>query len=737
MSARGRIGRPPATGPRPMRRLLRGIAALIMLLAVVAGVPVLMSALHLVPHSIPSAHQVGAALTHRDNGQLVAIVLAAGVWLCWLLFTVSLLPELAGLVRKRPAKPLPGLGLFQRPAAALVSAIAIGFTLAPLAAGVTLAAHADAPPPPLPPPRSSTSSLPTPSPASPASTPCGNAPAAATHRTEAAAPRAAAPSRPRPRYEVHRHDTLWGIAERYLHDPLRYPEIAQLNPSLIGPDNEIRPGTLLTLPADAAGPGLLHLPADVERGDDTTTVRVKAGETLSGIEERVTGDGDKWPEGFAANEGRIEPGGERFTDPDLIKPGWTVSIPTAASSAAPATSSPPSGPTRGKPNTVTTKRPHRAPPTANRSDNPSQVTTPNATNRPAPARTPSPPDAPQTREPGAVGRSHHEPDRRRSADRSSDTAVVAFTGGGLLLAGVFLTALMYYRRGQFRRRRPGRTIGNTPPNLIAMERAVLSAGTAGAGTADWLDRALRGLMQTTADRPDGQLPDVIAVRVSNDQLTLILTGPETDAPAPWQVSHDGTRWSIGRDDDLSYDPERRDRYFAPYPTLASIGYTDCGEQWLLDLERIAALSLAGDTDRCLDLARFLAAELAHNTWSEMLRVILVGFGEELVAANPDRLAYTDDLAKAAALLASRLDATTTALHTLDTDVLDGRLRDIVGDQWAPTVLLVAPRARADTAALDELLGRIRNQQGRAALAIVLADHPGRAAAGWQLCVDSR
>ena len=61
---------------------------------------------------------------------------------------------------------------------------------------------------------------------------------------------------------------------------------------------------------------------------------------------------------------------------------------------------------------------------------------------------------------------------------------------------------------------------------------------------------------------------------------------------------------------------------------------------MLDLERVGALSLSGDAERGLNLGRFLAAELAHNTWAEMLRVTLVGFGKELVAANPDRLTYT-------------------------------------------------------------------------------------------------
>jgi hypothetical protein len=61
--------------------------------------------------------------------------------------------------------------------------------------------------------------------------------------------------------EGRHHDTLWGIAERTLGDPLRYKEIYQLNKDRVQPDGSrltdadlIRPGWQLILPADAHGP---------------------------------------------------------------------------------------------------------------------------------------------------------------------------------------------------------------------------------------------------------------------------------------------------------------------------------------------------------------------------------------------------------------------------------------------------------------------------------------------------
>ena len=64
--------------------------------------------------------------------------------------------------------------------------------------------------------------------------------------------------------EGRHYDTMWGIAERYLGDGMRYKEIVRLNKggshsptiaTLKNPDL-IYPGWILKLPADAEGPGL-------------------------------------------------------------------------------------------------------------------------------------------------------------------------------------------------------------------------------------------------------------------------------------------------------------------------------------------------------------------------------------------------------------------------------------------------------------------------------------------------
>ena len=78
------------------------------------------------------------------------------------------------------------------------------------------------------------------------------------------------------------------------------------------------------------------------------------------------------------------------------------------------------------------------------------------------------------------------------------------------------------------------------------------------------------------------------------------------------------------------------------------------------------------------------------------------------------------------------------MQSLDTDVLAGRLHDIVGDLWAPHVVLIAPHLAGDHAELTELLETMRQHKTRMTVALVLADDPDRAdATRWQLTVDAQ
>ena len=87
----------------------------------------------------------------------------------------------------------------------------------------------------------------------------------------------------------------------------------------------LQPGWTVLVPAtanDTTGPAVAAA-ADDNRGVDVT---VQAGDTLSEI-AADHGIND-WTRVWPANAGRAEPDGARFTDPDYIEPGWTITIPT-------------------------------------------------------------------------------------------------------------------------------------------------------------------------------------------------------------------------------------------------------------------------------------------------------------------------------------------------------------------------------------------------------------------------
>jgi hypothetical protein len=65
-------------------------------------------------------------------------------------------------------------------------------------------------------------------------------------------------------------------------------------------------------------------------GPVATIYTVRAGDTLWSIAARALGDPFRWLEVWRSNAGRRMNDGSRFVDPDLIRPGWRLSLPRRA-----------------------------------------------------------------------------------------------------------------------------------------------------------------------------------------------------------------------------------------------------------------------------------------------------------------------------------------------------------------------------------------------------------------------
>ena len=241
----------PSRGAASRHRVARGLGAVVGALVLLVGVPVAL--VLLVGDPLPTTAPSRDWLTAEVTAELVINVLAVLVWVVWVHFVVCFLTEWRAVrVGRMPDRILLGGGS-QVLARQLVAGVLLLAGGATLASGISQA-YAD----------------PAPAPTVTVQVNDGatqRAEQRAEARQEAAADHGAQAAHRQLKLttvkvpEGRHHDTLWGIAERTLGDPLRYKEIYELNKDRVQPDGSrltdadlIRPGWQMILPADAHGP---------------------------------------------------------------------------------------------------------------------------------------------------------------------------------------------------------------------------------------------------------------------------------------------------------------------------------------------------------------------------------------------------------------------------------------------------------------------------------------------------
>jgi len=661
--------------------MLRGLAAMITLLALVVGLPAVLYRFggSPVPHRLPSLHQVGTALLHRDSGALFLGAVRDVSWLAWALFSLAVVTEAAAAIGGRRAPRL-RLGGLQNMAGHLVALAALTFS-SPATALLAAAPGGPAAMATVSPPGTSGSG-----------TLAGSSPV-----TLARAPDS-------------------GILAASGQGAGSAPGAGTL---------DARPGVPGQAPAadkhGARGAAAGGQPARPPAGAQVMSmasyqaVVVRPGECLWTIAQRYLGDGDLFPEIVNLNIGHSMGGGQVFTDPAVIWPGWVLQLPATASGVQ---QSPPSQPAHHPSHPSRDHRFSRPHPAASRADSPGLAgqAAPGPAGQNLPASRPAADPPPLTQQ-----------------DQVPPIAVFA---AGMLTGGV-MVSIARMRHRQRQARLPGRRIPMPASAPVMQEEHRLRAARPpqpATALRSVLDELGAGLALTGQ-----QLPAVAGIHLTSSALEILLASPASEPPPPpFSVpgGRQGMAWHLALPEGVLALPggqpgSRGDLL----PGLLTAGMADdSGGYLLVDLEHLRVTAVDGPPRLVSRVLATAATELATSELAGWYDLIVCGYGELEVTGG--RAKTCDSLDEALDLLAAK--AVTMARRLGDggpTDVRYRRIAEPDDEDWALSLLVsrVAPTA-AQLSFLTDIAG---DPGGMAALVAGRQDAPGgpAAPASFQLSSD--
>jgi hypothetical protein len=549
--------------------VIRRIGALVALLVVIAGLPagLVAAGAPLVPSGLSWAHVRHLLVTPDMTGSVLVWLVSLIGWIGWAWFALAVAAEAVTMLSgQRLHWHMPGPRLVRRVAAGLLIA---AFAAAPAATSTAHAAEA------------------THVAVAAQAGPAHAAPAQDSPATTSQAPDASTTPKIWKTYTVRANDYLWKIAEHYYGDGAQFRRIAEA--SGIDPHSELKVGQKLVLPVP----------------ENTAAIHsVKAGEYLWKIAEHYYGDGAQFHK--IAEASGIDAHSDLAVGQKLIIPGPLrhsttpppASTHTSSTAAAPVTPPAPVHKDAPAPATTSTAPAHTKTPAVSSADHSNSD---EHTTKPASTTVTAPSDE-ETLSPVQVGL----------------TASV-----GLVLVAGLITTLNRRYRTRFTRQPRGKAMTLPSPDAQTAEIALRSTRAAETLTITCLDQALRAI-GAWCHHCGHPLPPLLAARVDDDRIDLLLSQAAPDHPEAVELAADGSVWTLTADriDDLLAHTD--DNQAAPWPSLVTLGRDDDGAHILIDLEAAGTLHLIADDDQVDAALAAIAVELATCDWSDEVNVTLVG-----------------------------------------------------------------------------------------------------------------